>query len=138
MMPESWKERERERTCPSCGMYITNPVEYEIKWDEIKRQFKVAANYNCEMCPPDETLIKEITTTVAERSTCECGSSLKLKDYKVSRKGDELEFEGTYECAGECIGLKRRLLGGLRAAVREIWEKVDTVELTPEGVKIST
>jgi hypothetical protein len=120
--------------CTFCGLnggFLNEKHSVIIEWDERGKTFKV--RLAAEGVSDPKGLVRYLTFDVAQESTCSCGSTLRLENHVIRKKGGDFEFEGVYVCQ-VCSLNQRTGLTGLRRLISRIWKETDTIEVGPTGV----
>jgi hypothetical protein len=120
--------------CPSCGASVHGAEQYFIDWNDYNKKFIVKLVYSCCGIQFNEKFIKKLPLIIAQKSSCSCGAKLELKNHTFRKVGDEIEFEGVYQCMN-CVTKKRLIINGLESIFSNLWKRTKKLELGPEGLK---
>jgi uncharacterized protein with PIN domain len=122
--------------CPRCNAWLRKiePDLYNIEWNEFEKSFKVKLIYKCVYCREqfDEKIIS-IPMEIAEQSTCSCGHTLHLADFKIQKKKNDIEFEGYFICP-ECNTRLRKIYVGIIKGLKNFWNKTKKVTINSKGI----
>jgi hypothetical protein len=121
------------RPCPVCGAWSLNPESIDAQWEADVKRYHVVLTLSCLHHPIQSREEVEIPLIIAENSACSCGKTLSLKNHKIKRVRNNIEFEGTYECDG-CHSKKAMAWHDLKKTVGRIWKESKRITLGPEGV----
>ncbi len=126
---------DRPYFCPQCGAKLGDSKEYSIEWVDDKKEFIVKIAFHCPSCGKfEDNSLSLLPLTIAQESSCSCGSTLSLSNHKIQRVGDEIIFEGTYFCKS-CGKSDHIEIKDLKHEVLKVWENTKSIEVGPTGMK---
>lgn len=123
--------------CGAFGMHAPLvPTAVEARWYDKKKYFETVAFYEI---TPDldsdqdlEEVLYQLPGQIANCSQCACGRALQVREYTLSRVGNEIELKGQFFCIAcslESDGSWNRMISRLSA----IWKGVKKIEVGPDG-----
>ena len=71
----------------------------EIRWEAEEREFTVVFKGEGKInLSVEQLLSKKVPLYIANSSTCECGETLEVGDYRINTTNNDFAFEGTFFC----------------------------------------
>ncbi len=105
-----------EDKCPYCGAPIYNKTNYDITWDESKKQYSVSIVYPFDLfVPSDDQLLRSLPRLIADMSSCSCGKKLNLSNHKIKKHDGNIIIEAIFIC--------QRCNSGFRTILRKLISK---------------
>jgi Zn finger protein HypA/HybF involved in hydrogenase expression len=103
-----------------------------IAWNDKERSFDVKITTVC-TCG-GMLIVERLPVLIAQTSSCACGSNLVIKDYSISKRDKEIDFDATYQCP-KCNKTRKRLIRGLASRISRVWYDTSRVEIGLDGIK---
>jgi hypothetical protein len=132
--------RGRQGSGSSCSAYLLrdfpewDETSLEIRWEAEEREFTVVFKGEGKInLSVEQLLSKKVPLYIASSSTCECGETLELGDYRINTTNNDFTFEGTFFCP-RCKSRVFREGYGLRSIIGQWVRGLKKIEISPKGV----